>query len=146
MFSIALWPQAANVVALMKLTSITSALVAALALALSCSSVRAQTNTNTMAAPATNMSSSSSSSTMTTSMSMKKTPYKGTITAIDMTGNSVTVHGAKGDMMLMVTPTTKFKGASALSDFAVGDKVTGSFMKDASGSMMAASMHKKAAK
>ena len=116
----------------MKLTLLCSALAAILAL--SCAPVQAD-----------DMSTNSTSSTTTTSSttSMAKTPYRGTITAVDTGANSVTIKGAKGDMTLMVNSDTKFKGGSALSDFKVGDMVTGSYMKDASGNMTAHSLHKK---
>jgi hypothetical protein len=44
----------------------------------------------------------------------------------------------------MITSATKFgKGATALTDIAVGDHITGSYTKDASGVLTAASVHKK---
>ncbi len=115
----------------MKLTLLTSALVAVLTLG--CVSVQAATTAST-------------TTTTVKAATVKKTPYKGTITAVDAAANSVTVQGAKESMTLAVTPETKFKGGKALADFAVGDKVTGSYSKDASGATTACSLHKKAAK
>jgi hypothetical protein len=74
----------------------------------------------------------------------KKTPYKGSITAI--TATSVTIQGAKGPMTLAIAPTTKYKGGKSTTDFAVGDVVTGSYTTDASGATTAYSLHKKKAK
>jgi subtilisin family serine protease len=74
--------------------------------------------------------------------SSKKIPYKGTISAIDTTANTVTIKTSKGDMVMAVNESTKYKGGKSLADFAVGDAVTGSYMKDDSGKMMAASIHK----
>jgi hypothetical protein len=72
------------------------------------------------------------------------TPYKGAISAID--ASSVTVTTKKGDVKLAVDTTTIIevgKKKAALTDFAVGDKVTGSY---ATGAMTAHSLRKKAAK
>ena len=122
----------------MKLTLLTASLAAVLTL--TCVSAQAQTNA------ATSASTTTTSTTTTDAAAMKKVPYKGTISAVDTTANSVTIKGAKGDMTLMVDSSTKFKGGAALSDFKVGDAVTGSYMKDASGKMTAHSLHKKMAK
>jgi hypothetical protein len=73
-----------------------------------------------------------------------KVEYKGSITAIDAT--SVTVANSKKTLTLALTPTTKFKKdkvTATAADFAVGDKVTGSYTTDASGAMTAASLYKK---
>jgi hypothetical protein len=120
----------------MKIPLLSTALAAVLGLALCGTAVNAQTNT--MAAPAT---------TMAPAMSTKvaKTPYKGTITAIDTAGSTVTVQGAKDTMTLKITATTKFKGGASLADFAVGDKVTGSYTKGDDGTLTANSLHKKKA-
>jgi hypothetical protein len=123
----------------MKLTLITPALVAVLGLALAGTSTYAQTSTNAVSTAST------SSSTTTSTVTAKKTPYKGTLTAINTTANTITVQGAKATITLSITPTTKYKGGAALSDFAVGDAVTGSYTKDDSGVMTAFSLHKKTA-
>ena len=119
----------------MKLTLLTPVLASILAMA--CVPALADASA---AASVANSSSSTSSSTATSS---KKIPYKGTITAVDSSANTVTIKGAKSTMTLLVTPATKFKGGFALVNFAVGDVVTGSYMKDATGAMTAASLHKK---
>ncbi len=76
--------------------------------------------------------------------STKPVPYKGTITAI--TATSVTVQAAKGPITLAITADTKFRGGKSAADFAVGDKVTGSYTTDATGALTAHSLHKKKAK
>ncbi len=116
----------------MKPTLLSTALAAVVVLALSGTAVHAQTNT--MAAPAT----STAPSTKVT-----KTPYKGSITAIDASGGSITIQAASGPMTLKITATTKYKGGKSLADFAVGDTVTGSYTKGDDGSMTAYSLHKK---
>jgi hypothetical protein len=75
------------------------------------------------------------------------TPYSGTISAIDAT--SVTVTTKKGDLKLAIDTTTKIEVShkkAAVTDFAVGDKVTGSYATGADGTLTAHSLHKKAAK
>lgn len=70
------------------------------------------------------------------------TPYQGKVAALDSA--SITVTTKSGDLKLNVTAETKIlkNGAkAALTDFAVGDKVTGSYKKDASGSLTAKSIH-----
>jgi len=121
----------------MKITLLTPALVAILGLALAGAPVtaQAQTSTNTAAAPAT----------PTKSTKPVKTRYTGSITAIDAT--SVTVESSKKTLTLAIAPTTSYMKdgkAATLADFAVGDKVSGSYTKDATGAMTAASLHKKA--
>ena len=76
-----------------------------------------------------------------------KIPYRGLITAIDAT--SVTVASKNKTLILAITPKTTFKKdkvAATLADFAVGDKITGSYSTDATGAMMANSIHKKTPK
>jgi len=121
----------------MKITLLTPALVAILGLALAGVPVTAQaqtTNAPSTAAPAKEKKT-------------KPTEYKGSITAIDAT--SVTVANKEKTLTLAITPTTTFKkdkAAATLVDFAVGDKVTGSYTKDASGALTASSLHKKTEK
>ena len=114
----------------MKLTLLATALMAILGLTLNSVPVHADDT-----APATSAD---------TSTKAMKTPFKGAITAVG--SDSVTIQGAKESMTLKITPSTKFKGGSALTDFAVGDKVTGSYTKDEAGNMTANSLHKKGAK
>lgn len=68
--------------------------------------------------------------------------YQGKIAALD--SSSITVTTKTGDLKLNVTAETKIlkSGIKAkLTDFAVGDKVTGSYKKDASGNLNANSIH-----
>ncbi len=122
----------------MKITVPLTALAAFLGLALASLPVNAQTT-------------SSATTSSTTAPAKPKTAkpttsYDGTLTAIDPSGASITVTGTKRTLVMAVTPKTKFrKEAPALSDFKVGDKVTGSYTKDASGALTAFSIHKKAA-
>ncbi len=121
----------------MKITLLTPALVAILGLALAGapSTAQAETSTNSTTAPASAKAAKSA-----------KTQYSGAITAIDAT--SVTVASKEKTLTLAITPKTTFKkdkAAATLADFAVGDKVTGSYSKDASGAMTANSLHKKTA-
>jgi len=121
----------------MKNTLITSALVAIIGLAFVGASITAQAQTTTTPA----------ATAPTKSTKAAKTPYKGNITAIDAT--SVTVASKEKTLTLAITPTTTFlvnKATATLADFAVGDSVTGSYTKDATGAMSAASLHKKKAK
>jgi hypothetical protein len=122
----------------MKNTLLTSALVVIVGLAFVSAplTVNAQTtNAPTTSAPAK------------TTKKADKTPYKGSITAID--ASSVTVASKDKTLTLAITPTTTFKvnkASATAADFAVGDAVTGSYTKDATGAMSAASLHKKSAK
>ena len=127
----------------MKISLFTPALVAILGLALAGAPVTAQaqsTNTATSAAAAPTKA-------PVTKKKAMKTPYTGSITAID--ASSVTVASTKKTLTLAITPTTTFKKdkvAATLADFAVGDQVTGSYSTDASGAMTANSLHKKTVK
>jgi len=121
----------------MKNTLITSALVAIIGLAFVGAPLTV--NAQTTNAPTT-------SATAKTTKKSDKTPYKGSITAVD--ASSVTVASKEKTLTLAITPTTKFevnKAPATLADFAVGDAVTGSYTKDATGAMSAASLHKKKA-
>ena len=98
--------------------------------------LNAQTNTMTTA----------SSTMSTTSMKMKKTEYHGMVKSVDTAGNTITVTNKKGDMTLTVAATTKImqnKKPATLADITMGEKVSGSYTKDASGAMTAASIHGK---
>jgi hypothetical protein len=128
----------------MKNTFLTSALVAIVGLALIGAPVTAKAQTN---APA-----STTPADTTSTKAKKKTgkiQYEGSITAID--ASSLTVTSMKKTLTLAIAPTTKFaikgkkdKTPSTAADFAVGDKVTGSYTVDATGALTAASVHKKA--
>jgi hypothetical protein len=112
-----------------------TALVAILGFALIGAPVSAQAQTTTTApAPAAKPAAA------------KKTEYTGTLTAVSAA--SITVQGTKDALTLAISPKTKIevnKKKAALTDFAVGDKVTGSYTKDATGAMTAASLRKKTA-
>jgi len=137
----------------MKNTLITSALVAILGLALTSISSNAQTDTNsTSATPAATTSTTTPSTSPSTTpkpaaktaKKSNKTPYSGKITAISAT--SVTVTGAK-TLTLAIDGKTKYevdKKKAALTDFAVGDSVTGSY-EGTGTNLTAASLHKKTA-
>jgi hypothetical protein len=122
----------------MKNTFIVSALAAVLGLALAGAPVtlHAQTTNAASATPAP-------SSSKTKSDYVK---YAGTITAMDAKSMTISTSDGKS-MTLMIDENTKFmvnKKKAAASDFAVGDKVTGSYMMAADGTtMMAHSIHKK---
>ena len=122
----------------MKITLLTPALVAILGLALVGATVTAQAAISTNSAVA-------SAPAKTTKL--VKTEYSGSITAID--ASSVTVTTTKAPLTLAIASTTiiqKDKKTATLADFAVGDKVTGSYTKDATGAMTAASLRKKTVK
>ena len=118
----------------MKITLLTPALVAILGLALAGAPVTAQAQTST----------NSTADTAPAPKAAKKPHFMGSITAID--ASSVTVASAKKTLTLAITPKTIFKKDKApatQADFAVGDKVSGSYSKDASGTMTANAINKK---
>ena len=124
----------------MKITILTPALAAILGLALASAPVtaQAQTSTNTTTAPAA----------PATPKPHKTTLSLSTIQAIDTTANTVTVlsHSKKdGDKtyVLTIDATTKVTRdhkPATLADFKVGEKVTGSYVADASGTLTAAKL------
>lgn len=78
---------------------------------------------------------------------VKKTPYQGELTAIDGGGANVTVKLKSESLTLVINAETKIlvdKKPAKLTDFAVGDKVTGSYEKTGE-TTTAASLHKKTA-
>ncbi len=120
----------------MKITLPITALAAILGLALAGIPVHAQTTATAPAAAPT--------ATPTKAASAKKTPYSGTLSAVDASSITITDKTAAAKT-LAIAPTTKFlkDGKTAtIADFAVGDKVTGSFTTDATGKLTAASLHK----
>ena len=124
----------------MKITFLTPALVAIVGLALAGAPVTAQAQTSTNTPPDT-------TSTPAKAPKAAKTPFKGSITAIDAT--SVTVASTKKTLVMAITPKTSFKkdkASATIADFAVGDAVTGSYSTDASGTLTANSLHKKTPK
>jgi hypothetical protein len=73
--------------------------------------------------------------------SSKHMHYHGTVMAIDMSANTVTLQTDHGTMTMTIDADTKFRGGSkSLGDFKVGDTISGSYMMDDSGKMMAVSM------
>jgi hypothetical protein len=137
----------------MKITFLTPALVAVLGFALASApvTVKAQTATNATtnaAAPTAPAASTPTPSTATKAKAKSPyTQYKGTISAIDAT--SVTVTTKKGAVKLAVDTTTTIEinhKKAAITDFAAGDTVTGSYTTGADGTLTAHSLRKKAAK
>src|SRR5271156_5139527 len=109
----------------MKITLLTPALVAILGLALAGAPVTAQAQTSTNSADTT---APVAPATPAPAKKMKPTKYSGSITAIDAA--SVTIANTKKTLTLAITPKTKFKKdkvVATLADFAVGDKVSGSY-------------------
>ena len=73
--------------------------------------------------------------------SSKPTPFHGILMAIDMSASMVTVQTASGTMTMTINADTKFRGGTkGLSDLKVGDQISGMFMMDDSGKMMAVSI------
>jgi phage baseplate assembly protein gpV len=125
----------------MKTILSTSALAAILSLALVGTSAQAQTPTTTPAP----------STTSPAPAKVKKSgkiEYKGTVTAIDPSAKTITVQGSKATITLSIASTTTFKKdgkPATLEDFTVGEKVTGSYAKGATGVLTACSVHTKTA-
>jgi hypothetical protein len=119
--------------------------VAILGLALAGAPVTAQAQTSTNS-PVADAPAKAPAKAKTTATKPAKTEYKGSITAID--ASSVTVENKEKTLTLAITAKTTFKkdkAAATVADFAVGDKVTGSYSKDAAGAMTANSLNKKTA-
>src|SRR5271156_5805601 len=111
----------------MKIPLLTPALAAILGLALAGAPVTAQAQTSTNSAATTAAPTTPAPATVP-----KPTRFRGTITAIDAT--SVTVANKEKTRTLAITPKTTFKMGktdATLADFAVGDKVSGSYSTDA---------------
>jgi hypothetical protein len=132
----------------MKLTLITPALVAILGLALASApvTVQAQTTAAPAAAPTTAPAAAPTAATAPKAPKAKKpTNYGGALTTIAADGTSVVVTSSKKTLTLALDAKTKFKKdkkPATLADFAVGDKVNGSFSVDATGAMTAVSLDK----
>jgi hypothetical protein len=128
----------------MKITFLTTALVAILGLALSGIPSNAQTDTNTTTTPAAPTTPAAApSKPAKTAKKSAKTSYAGKITALSATSVSVT---GKKELTLAITATTKFridKKKAAATSFAVGDSITGSYTTDSTGALTAASIDKK---
>ncbi|MCE0496947.1 MAG: DUF5666 domain-containing protein [Methylacidiphilales bacterium] len=118
----------------MKITLLTPALAAILGLALASVPlpIHAQTNTTTTSsAPAPAPTKSKKAS--------------GTLTAVDTTGNTITINNKMdGSRTFAIASTATFirdKKPATLADFAVGDKITLRYTKDASGTMTATKLY-----
>ena len=134
----------------MKNIFVSSALVAVLGLALAGALVTVKAQTPTAAPAASTNEQVPDKTAPATAPATKKTPYKGSITAID--ASSVTVQG-KAPLTLAITADTKCQFGTSkkntpatAADFAVGDKVTGSYLKNADGTLTAETLRKKQAK
>ena len=131
----------------MKINFLTPALVAIVGLAFVSVPVTAQTTTT---APAAAPADTSTAPKVKEKKKGDKIQYTGTISAID--ASSLTVTTAKETLTLAITPKTKFRlnegkskhTPSTQSAFAVNDKVSGSYSKDATGAMTANSVDKAA--
>jgi Cu/Ag efflux protein CusF len=81
------------------------------------------------------------STTDTPSESSKHMNYHGTIMAIDMSANTVTIKTDEGTMTMSFNAGTRFRGGTkSLSDLKVGDAISGTYMMGDSGKMMAISV------
>ncbi len=134
----------------MKITFLTPALVAVLGLALAGALVTVKAQTPAPAPAASTNEQVPDKTAPATAPVTKKTPYKGSITAID--ASSVTVKTASASLTLAITADTKFQFGTSkkntpatAADFAVNDKVTGSYLKNADGTTTAATVRKKQA-
>jgi hypothetical protein len=75
------------------------------------------------------------------SESSKHMNYRGTIMSIDMSTNTVTIQTDHGTMTMTFSGDTKFRGGTkTLGDLKVGDAISGTYMMDDSGKMMAMSV------
>jgi hypothetical protein len=114
-----------------------SALVAVAGLAL-CAPVALHAQATPTATPAAAPSTDSAA----TSTKADKVPYMGTLKSNSAT--SIVVTTDKGDLTLAIDPTTKVSAnhkKAALTDFTVGEKVSGSYVKNDDGTMTASSVH-----
>jgi len=108
----------------MKLTFLSSAFVATLCL--TCAPITAHAQATNAAPAATTPAMAAPAK----SAAMKASQFGGKVVAVDAAANTIEVKSHKHDLKLTVGASTKYKNATALSDFAVGDKVSGSYSKD----------------
>jgi hypothetical protein len=106
----------------MKLTLLSSAFVAALCLTVAPITAHAQA----AAAPAATTPAAAAPAKAAKSSQQ----FGGKVVAVDASASTIEVKSKKHDLKLTVDASTKYKNATALSDFAVGDKVSGSYAKD----------------
>jgi hypothetical protein len=122
----------------MKTTLLSTALAVVLVLASSGTAALAQTNTMaTPAAPTTSTAKKAKSA-------YTQYPKGSTITSISAT--SVVLNTSKGALTLVIDASTKIevnKKKAAVTDFAAGDAVTGSYATGADGTLTAHSLRKK---
>ena len=135
----------------MKNTFITSALVAVLGYALASAPVTVKAQSTPTQTPAATSTGSTTPSKPAKKSGNTVIPKGSTISAID--ASSVTVKTASGDVTLAVAATSKFQFGTSkkntpatAADFAAGDAVTGSYVKNADGTNTLATLRKKAAK
>jgi hypothetical protein len=129
----------------MKISYLVPALVAVLSLALTTGCSKQDTSAKTpstptppvAAAPPTNSTSGDSAATA----SAGPTKFRGKITAIDTTANTISITSKKsGSLTLTIDPSSK--AAQALSGLTVGDKVSGSYKTDPTGKMIVTKLGK----
>lgn len=121
----------------MKLTLLTPALAAILGLALASAPLPTHAQTDTTTAD-------------TSSAPAKPTKASGTLTAVDTSGNTITVDnktdGTRTFSIASTAKLTKDKKPVTLADFTVGEKVYISYTTDASGTLTATRVSQKAPK
>jgi hypothetical protein len=130
----------------MKITFVAPAFAAVLGLALACAPVTVQAQ-STNAASATTPAPAAATKPAKKKSAYTQIPKGAKISAID--ASSVTLTTAKGDLKLAIDDKTGFsvdKKKSAVTDFAVGDVVTGSYATNADGTFTAHNVRKKTAK
>jgi hypothetical protein len=104
--------------------------------------VHAQTNAVNPIATSPVQNPPMQASSAASSTKVTKTPYKGTLKSMDAA--SVVVTTSKGDMTFAIDDKTKVANdhkTAKLTDLTVGEKVTGSFIKNDDGTLTAASVH-----
>ena len=135
----------------MKLTSLVPAFAAILGLALAGAPVTLQAQTAETNAPSATAPTTPAATKPAKAKKPQAPTYKGTLTTIDTTANTIVVQIAatKKDpaktLTMAITTTTKYqkdKKTATLADFAAGDAVSGSYTKNADGSLVANSLHK----
>ncbi len=125
-----------------------SLLKLALAALVICAPVALHAQTDTTNPIATSpVKSPDTATSSTASTKTSKIPYKGTVKSID--ASSIVVTTSKGDLTFAISDMTKVKvdkKKAAVTSVTAGEKVTGSYVKNADGTMTAASIHATSAK
>ena len=134
----------------MKNTCIVSALVAVLGFALASAPVTVSAQTTPTQTPAATSTGSTTPSKPAKKSGKTAIPKGSTISAID--ASSATLKTASGDLTLAITASTQFQFGTSkkntpatAADFAAGDAVTGSYIKNADGTNTLATLRKKQA-